>query len=474
LDTTRQNALRKLLLVADGALVSIAAATSFFVHLALRAVLPFLKQPPALDQYFLVAVLAVPTWVALSAVFDLHRVLERPWTRGELALGLVKLHVSGTLALAAVLFLSQGVLNRSLVGLFVVCSFTLTYAERAALGRWVRYQFEHGHGRERLLLVGAASPELARFVDRCASDPLPPTLVGLVGAPRDAGAALPGGLRALGDVGALPEVLHDEPVDRVLFFPPHDDPRRVTAALEACETLGVPAEFALDLSPSGGMVPTLRSLHGETFVHFEPAPKPPLLLALKHAFDFAASAAGLVVLSPLLLATALAILVTMGRPVLFLQERAGLRGRSFRMLKFRTMVADAERRRAELLPENEMSGPVFKVTNDPRVTRLGALLRKTSIDELPQLFNVLLGTMSLVGPRPLPVDEQRAIRGWHRRRLSMKPGITCTWQIGGRSDVDFEAWMRLDLAYVDAWSLWLDLRILLATIPVVLSRRGAR
>ena len=471
MDTTRDRALRKLVLVTDGALVAVSAVIAFFVHVGLRAFVPLLKSPPAFEEYFLVVVLALPLWIGLITRFELDRVFDRVWKRGELLVALAKLHFVGALGLTALLFLSQAVLNRSLVAIFLTSSFTLLYAERTALGRWVRYQHERGHARERLLLVGSASDEVNRFISLARRGALPPTFVGLVsdesGAPLD-------GVRTLGPLEDLPAILHREPVDRVLFFPPHDAPHRELAAIEQCETVGVPAAFALDLSPVGKSAPKVRRHSGSTFLEYELAAKPAVSLAIKHAFDVVASAFGLVLLAPLLLIASLAILVTMGRPVFYRQDRAGFRGRPFRMLKFRTMVVGAEQRQAELLAQNEMSGPVFKVTNDPRVTRLGAFLRRTSIDELPQLLNVVSGTMSLVGPRPLPVKEQQAIRGWHRRRLSMKPGITCLWQIGGRNDVDFEDWMRLDLDYVDRWSILLDLRVLLATLPVVLSRRGAR
>jgi lipopolysaccharide/colanic/teichoic acid biosynthesis glycosyltransferase len=195
---------------------------------------------------------------------------------------------------------------------------------------------------------------------------------------------------------------------------------------------------------------------------------------MKHAFDWIVSLILLVLLSPVFLAISIAILVTMGRPVFFTQSRAGLYGRQFRMIKFRTMVADAEAKQTELQAQNEMTGPVFKVADDPRVTRLGRFLRKSSLDELPQLVNVFLGQMSLVGPRPLPIKEQQKIRGWHRRRLSMKPGITGIWQVSGRNNIDFEDWMKLDYRYVDDWSLRLDLVILMKTVPVVLLGKGAR
>jgi exopolysaccharide biosynthesis polyprenyl glycosylphosphotransferase len=192
--------------------------------------------------------------------------------------------------------------------------------------------------------------------------------------------------------------------------------------------------------------------------------------------DFALSLLFLVIASPFLLLVAALIKLGSPGPVLFRQQRSGLNGQPFIIFKFRTMTTDAESRKHELAALNEMSGPVFKVTNDPRVTPIGRFLRKYSIDEFPQLFNVLRGEMSLVGPRPLPVDEVKRFDDYsHRRRLSMKPGLTCLWQISGRSEVtDFNEWVRLDLEYIDNWSVWLDLKIIWLTIPVVLTGKGAK
>jgi len=192
--------------------------------------------------------------------------------------------------------------------------------------------------------------------------------------------------------------------------------------------------------------------------------------------DLAGAMVAVVVVSPVMLAAALAIKMTSRGPVLFRQERAGLNGKPFVMYKFRSMVTNAEQLKQELARLNEMSGPVFKVTDDPRVTKVGRVLRKRSIDEFPQLFNVLRLEMSLVGPRPLPVDEVRRFDDLsHRRRLSVRPGLTCTWQVSGRNDVkDFKDWVRMDLEYIDKWSLWLDIKILWRTIWVVLLGRGAR
>ena len=196
----------------------------------------------------------------------------------------------------------------------------------------------------------------------------------------------------------------------------------------------------------------------------------------KHAIDVFGALAFLVVMSlPFILISA-AIKLTSPGPILFRQRRSGLNGKPFTMLKFRSMVTNAEQRKAELEVLNEMDGPVFKLTNDPRVTRIGRILRRWSIDEWPQMFNVLMGDMSLVGPRPLPVDEVRRFDDLaHRRRLSVKPGLTCLWQVNGRNEVsNFRDWVRLDLEYIDNWSIWLDLKILFKTVPVVIMGTGAK
>jgi len=197
-------------------------------------------------------------------------------------------------------------------------------------------------------------------------------------------------------------------------------------------------------------------------------------LILKRWLDITGAAIGLVLLSPVLAAIAFAIRIGSGRPILFRWKVVGLRGQPFTGYKFRTMVPEAEARRAALESNNEMTGPVFKMRDDPRVTRLGRLLRRLSLDELPQLWSVLKGDMSLVGPRPPLQEEWARFEPWQRRKLSVKPGITCLWQVSGRSDIrDFSEWVRLDLDYIERWTLWLDIKILFATGAVVARSRGA-
>lgn len=426
-------------------------------------------------MYAVLTYLTLPLWLGLIALLPLHQTFERPWSNSALFVELVKLHLLGLVGLALALFVTQAVINRSLVGMFLVSSFVLMFAQRSLLSAWVRFQHRQGHGRQQLLLIGTPSRRMARFLRAAHADSLSPNVLGYLG---EAATTDEHGTKAspkrLGALSDLPSVLHKNAVDQVMFFAPFAQPERVPEALQHCEDLGIRASFSIDLVQHARAVPHVAYLHDHPFISFEVAPKEHAALAIKHALDITAAAIGLVVISPLLLVTSLLILITMGRPIFFSQERAGLNGRRFRMLKFRSMIRDAEARRGALEASNEMNGPVFKISADPRITRLGHFIRKFSIDELPQLLNVLSGSMSLIGPRPLPLIEQEQIRGWQQRRLSMRPGITGLWQVSGRSNIDFEEWMLLDLRYVDEWSLGFDLRILLKTIPVVLLGRGSR
>jgi len=472
LKSARTSALGRVILVVDGVLVLASMLVAYLGHVGLRQVTAWVKAPPPLAACATLAFFALPLWLVLIAHFDLHRSLDHAYSRWELLVGLAKLHASGVIGLSVMLFLTQQVINRSLVLAFLACTFSLMYLERAALSRWLRYQHARGHGQRRILLVGDPADAMRRFVAAAAASSLPPRFVGRVATGGAAGEEdLP---PRRGPIGGLEQILHDQPVDQVVFFPPLSGPRDAADALVLCETLGIPASFAVDLSQLHDARPRVLRMYDHSFITFDVAPKDPARLVLKHAIDLVGAGLAVLILLPLFLIVALAILVSMGRPVFFAQERAGLRGRAFRVFKFRSMEIYAEQRQEAMREVNETGGPTFKATEDPRVTPLGRFLRRTSIDELPQLINVLHGTMSLVGPRPLPVEEQQQIRGWHRRRLSMKPGITGLWQVSGRSDIGFEDWMKLDLRYVDRWSLWLDFEILVRTIPAVVFGRGAR
>jgi exopolysaccharide biosynthesis polyprenyl glycosylphosphotransferase len=278
----------------------------------------------------------------------------------------------------------------------------------------------------------------------------------------------------LGTIDDLEATLRRHVVHEVYFASTSNDhTRQVQAAIRVCEELGVP--FALPtctyrLTRAKALATGVVS---DGYTHFLSSQVEPLQWWTKRLFDIAASAAALLALSPLLVVTALAVRLTSRGPILFRQERVGLLGRRFNMLKFRSMVVDAEAQKARLALLNEQTGPVFKMIRDPRVTAVGRFIRKYSIDELPQLVNVLRGDMSIVGPRPNLPSEVVRYEAWQRRRLSVRPGLTCIWQVSGRNAISFRDWMLLDMRYIDHWSLACDLDIILKTLPVVLTGRGA-
>ncbi|MBN2227207.1 MAG: sugar transferase [candidate division Zixibacteria bacterium] len=215
------------------------------------------------------------------------------------------------------------------------------------------------------------------------------------------------------------------------------------------------------------------SLNGTPVLMYHSAPPSRAGMFVKEGLDRIGGLVGMILFSPVLMLAALAIKLESRGPVFYSQKRAGVNGRPFKMFKLRTMVQDAEKQKAELQHLNEMSGPVFKIKNDPRITRVGRILRKLSIDELPQFFNVFRGDMSLVGPRPPLPKEVEQFKPWQHRKLSVKPGLTCIWQVSGRNQIDFDDWMRQDLQYIDNWSLQQDMKLLIKTIPAVIKTRGA-
>lgn len=269
-------------------------------------------------------------------------------------------------------------------------------------------------------------------------------------------------------------VLESGGIDELILVADHDGLNEFTHIFVMCEELGVTTRVILNFFPHSIARMELHQFEGFPLLSFSTTPTNEALMLVRRVLDVVLAGLLVLITLPVTALTALLIKVTSPGPVLFKQDRCGLNGRLFLMYKFRSMVDNAEQLRFELEALNEMDGPVFKSSRDPRITAIGKIIRRFSIDELPQLYNVLRGEMSLVGPRPpLPQEVARYVR-WQRRRLSMKPGITCLWQISGRNEVSFDDWMKLDLTYIDNWSLLLDLKILLKTVPVVLLGRGAK
>jgi len=279
-------------------------------------------------------------------------------------------------------------------------------------------------------------------------------------------------LGVLGHVDEIESVLHRHIIDEVVVCLPFRRWDKVEAIAQLCQDEGKAVRIPIDLPERPMSRGWIDELDGVPLYAIGSSPNRIVGLAMKRLIDVVVSATLVVALAPLFAATAASIVLVDGRPVLFRQTRVGLSGRLFTMLKFRTMRRDAEGQLAELLAANEIHGHAFKLARDPRVTGLGRLLRRTSLDELPQLLNVFMGNMSLVGPRPPLPWEIARYDIWHRRRLSMKPGITGLWQVRQRRETDFNKWVEADLQYIDRWSLWLDFRIMAETIPAVLALAG--
>ncbi len=281
--------------------------------------------------------------------------------------------------------------------------------------------------------------------------------------------------KVLGSFKDVPDIIHNTVVDEVIFVVPRSWLNKIEEIIYICEIEGLKVSVAADFFELKLSKLKYNNLDKFPLLTFESTPDKLIPLFIKRVLDIAVSGAALIASSPIFAVTALAIKTTSKGRVFFKQQRCSLNGRKFVMYKFRTMVEGAEAKLKELLAYNEMKGPVFKMEKDPRITGIGRLLRKFSIDELPQLWSVFKGDMSLVGPRPPIPSEVSKYEPWQRRRLSMRPGITCLWQAYGRNKItDFNEWMKLDLMYIDNWSLWLDFKILLRTIPVVLFGTGAK
>ena len=281
----------------------------------------------------------------------------------------------------------------------------------------------------------------------------------------------PGAPPTLGHIDDLPLLLPTHDVERVIIAPDGHDQERILHAVRLIKALGVKVSVLPRLFEVVGSSSTFDEVDGITLLGVRQYGLSDSSRFLKRATDITAAALGLFLLAPLLAALAVAVKLESAGPVFFRQRRIGRCGDEFQMLKFRSMVADAEELKDDLRSRNEAEG-LFKIEDDPRITRIGGFLRRTSLDELPQLFNVLRGDMSLVGPRPLVPDEDAMIEGWERRRLAVKPGMTGLWQIYGSARIPMDEMVKIDYFYGANWSLWLDLKVLLRTVPYVLSRRG--
>jgi len=455
--------------LADLVLLAAALPVAYFIRDGLNGQrLPGLYP---LSFYWPILATSLFLWLAVAPLTQLYQAYRTQSLSTELA-RLTRTIVLVGLGVAATLFaLKQHDYARSLLFLYFALALTAIAANRVALRLAARAARRRGRNTRTYAVVGSG---------RLAADVIEGIRVHREWGYTFAGYVVPDGAepprdgKSLGRLSEIDKILDELPLDLVIFAAQRERLEDIEHAVLTCEERGVAVKICLKLFSARIAKTSVEELEGVPMLSFTSTPHDYLALFLKRAFDIVVSATVLVVFSPILAAASIAIKLDSPGPVFFRQRRIGLSGREFTLYKFRSMCLDAEHRLHDIREYNEMGGPVFKMLRDPRVTRVGRLLRRTSLDEFPQFWNVLRGEMSIVGPRPPIPSEVKRYERWQRRRLSVRPGITCTWQVSGRNDIDFEQWMALDLEYIDTWSFWRDLHIVMRTIPAVILGKGAR
>ena len=446
----------------------------FFYPLDLIPNVQVVRPPRSLGLYLRVYPFVLLIWAVV-----LHTRSAYQHLRVQTYLRIIRHHfLSGLIfffAITSILFVMKfEFVSRLFMIVYTASSVLALIASQIVILSIAKYIRRKGYNFRNILLVGTGqrAVKFMQLIARHAEWGY--RIVGVLDKDEEMKGKMVGDCTVIGTLEELPKLLASQVVDEVVFVIPRAWLPEIEKCILYCEAVGVPATLSTDFFDLDIASGVPKEMEGHTYLTFET----PLLkeseLLVKRFMDIILSSVVLVLTGPLLLAVAIAVKTSSEGPVLFRQTRCGRNGRLFKVYKFRSMVADAEGRLHEVKSLNEMSGPVFKASDDPRLTSIGKWLRKTSLDEFPQFWNVLKGDMSLVGPRPPLPSEVEQYEPWQRRRLSMKPGITCTWQVSGRNQIDFSEWMKLDLQYIDKWSLWLDLAILARTLRAVVTRHGAK
>ncbi|MCH8125464.1 sugar transferase [candidate division KSB1 bacterium] len=476
--------LKNILQIIDLVVVSVSFGVTFYVmgivrnrfNLGKMAFAPNFDLQGALfffENNFIIFLSAIFFWLIFLNFFGVYHDF-RTENYLKIFFGIIKSAIASTLAIGSVVFLLKMTeTSRLFVGLFsCICAILLVIEKRVFI-IFLEYVRTRGYNRVNILIVGTGK-RAQKFIDVVNNHKhWGLNIIGLIDdEPGRTGTYIMGS-KVLGRLSDIPRLLHTYVVDRVVFVVPRSWLGNIEDAILACEKEGVETYLSVDLYDTKISSLKQTNFGGFPLLEFETFSANEWQLFVKRTTDILVSLTGIIIAMPFFIVLALAIKLSSKGPIYFKQERSGLNGRKFTLYKFRTMMVGAELRKKELEKQNEMQGPVFKIKRDPRVYPLGRLLRKISLDELPQLLNVLKGDMSIVGPRPpLPIEVEM-YEIWQRRRLSLKPGITCIWQVSGRNMVDFDRWMEMDLEYIDNWSLWLDVKISLKTVLVVLFGYGA-
>ncbi len=424
------------------------------------------------NEYIYMLLLIIPVWAILTKTNSLAQI-PRSRTYLSIFFSLVNYSLLGFFALLLFKYIFQFntfshylILNFSVVNLFVMFAYRITLFKFAKLYR------ASGHNIHNLVVVADDNSE--EIIDKILDhNEWGYRIVMIFSDSKHIRNTYAPMIKVLPERSNIKNVLKVDIIDEVLYIKKDVDLEKVDSLIATCKELGITLKVQSNVAPIKRPNFKLTHLEKTPFFTFINTPNYSLTWAWKSVSDYIIAATILFCVSPFFLAIALAIRINSNGPVIFKQKRVGLRGRQFYIYKFRTMVQNAEELKVKLMDNNESDGPTFKIKNDPRVTSVGRFLRKTSMDELPQLFNVLRGEMSLIGPRPPLPNEVNQYEDWHLRRLSVKPGITCTWQIvPNRNEVVFDKWMKLDIQYIEDWSLTSDWRLFFKTIKSILINKG--
>lgn len=476
--------LRGLVRVVDAGAIFVAYTLSYFISLQLRqhynlgmmayAIAPNLDGLLYFTQKNIIIIgFYIPIWIFIFSARGAYKEFRTKTFNATLGI-ILQTGAAATLALGTLIFVFKMELtSRLFIGVFTTMTILLLALERALLNVLLDHIHQLGYNQVNLLIVGTGkrAREFIQTVDSHANWGL--RIVGLIDDEHGMFGKEIAGYRVLGRLQDIPFILHRKVIDRVIFVVPRLWLNRIDEAILACEREGIPTSISMDLYNLRIAKVRQTNFSGFPLLEFETFSAKEWQLFAKRTFDLIFASLMLVLLSPFMLMIGVAIKLTSEGPILFKQKRCGLNGRQFTLYKFRSMIHGADMKKRELEKMNEMDGPVFKIKRDPRITPLGRIIRRLSIDELPQLLNVLKGDMSFVGPRPPLAVEVEMYKLWQRRRLSLKPGLTCIWQVSGRNKISFERWMEMDLEYIDNWSLWLDFKIMVKTVLVVLFGFGA-
>jgi len=478
----KEAVIRNAMILLDAFVVSVAFFMAFFIRQHFRVfytwdLFPsmFVVQDTAvsLSEYLAVFFFLVPLWCILLYLNGMYRAL-RTKKHLEIVWILIKSAFLVTIIFGAVVFMFKlGFVSRLFFVIFMVVCMFFILAEKIVIFSVMHYLQKRGYNFRTVLIVGTGK-RASHFIKRIHDHPeWGFRILGAIDDEPGRGVESVNSVKVIGTLADIPEILHTQATDEVVFVVPRSRLSYMENAIYACETEGVKASIAVDLFDVQIAKAYLTEIDDIPLVTFQTTIAKEWQLFIKRAIDIIISGLSIVLLSPFLLIAAILIKMTSSGPVLFKQLRLGLNGRKFLLYKFRTMYKDAEKELINVNDVSEKDRPEFRKKKIQWMTPIGRVLRKLSLDEFPQLFNVFIGQMSLVGPRPTVPDEVSLYRTWQRRRFSMKPGITCLWQVKGRNKIGFEDWMKLDLEYLDNWSLWLDFKILAKTIPVVLFGIGA-